>query len=213
MNMKTQVKIEEQQFNEDADHILSGVRHEMAYIKSGEPVRLEHGRYVNIGGPIGLDLDEDGELTRRWWKVVRKLEEMGAFEVVADDDYGAEVNINEPKYNKLRNEFSEAVRIGRLIGIYYDKNTGVGYANDKRFHLKINQSDFKIFPELYRNINQPIEKETIAKLLGHTGTGLGSKINELAKSLRTKTNTTKDVIVLNKGTLTLVAKRLDRPPT
>lgn len=212
MNMKTkQAIIDEQQFREDASYVLDAICHKIPYTKNSEPVRIEHGRYVDIGGPIGLDLDESGELEREWWQVIEKLEELGAFKIINRDGYGGEVKVNKPRLDELRKDFSAAGKADHLADIYYNPKTGIGYANKKHFHLKINQPEFKVFPEMYRNINDVVNTKTVARLLGDE-VGLVSKANEIAKSLRRKTGLTKDEIVPNKGTLTLVGNKLDSPP-
>jgi len=52
-------------------------------------------------------------------------------------------------------------------GIYYNPNTGIGYAYGNRFKFKNDQPDFFIFSEMYKNINKPIPRSEVLKLANY----------------------------------------------
>jgi hypothetical protein len=102
-------------------------------------------------------------------------------------------------------------------GIYYNPATGIGYAHGKRFKFKNNQSDFFIFAEMYKNINQPIPRSAVLKMIDYEETGAKDtmatyKINEVTKKMRGMTGLDTDEIVNNNGALTLVGEKLASPP-
>lgn len=115
-------------------------------------------------------------------------------------------------------------------GIYYNPDTGIGYAYGKRFKFKNDQPDFIIFSKMYENINKPVPRTEVLEVIGYEETAVrdrltaGSKqktssqvmatykINEVAKKMRSMTGLNTDQIVNNNGDLTLVGERLPSPP-
>jgi len=119
-----------------------------------------------------------------------------------------------------------------LATIYYNTKTGLGYANGKRFRIKNNQPDFRVFNAMWRKIGTPIPRVEILKLAGQTdiispdlnsltqNTSRKSSehnsatyfINNLAKKMRKITGLNIDNICLNNGSLTLVGKKIRVAP-
>lgn len=115
-------------------------------------------------------------------------------------------------------------------GIYYNPETGIGYAYGKRFKLKNDQSDFLIFSKMYESINKSVPRTEVLEIIGYEETAVkdrltaGSKqktssqvmatykINEVAKKMRSMTGLNTDQIVNNNGDLTLVGEKLLSPP-
>jgi len=102
-------------------------------------------------------------------------------------------------------------------GVYYNPNTGVGYAYSKRFKFKNDQPDFSIFAELYKNINHSVSRSEILKMIGYEEVGTKDtiatyKINEVVKKMRSMTGLNTDQIVNNNGAITLVGEKLSSPP-
>lgn len=120
--------------------------------------------------------------------------------------------------------------------IQYNKETGIGYVNNKkgRFKFKNDQPDFFVFSELYKNINKSVIKKRVLELSKYDGgikidnsiTKLNKNqkrkssnttsetyfINNLAKKMRKRTKLNVDHIVNNNGDLTLVGYKLKSPP-
>jgi hypothetical protein len=70
---------------------------------------------------------------------------------------------------------------------------------------------------MYKNINQPIPRGAVLKMIGYEETGSKDtmatyKLNEVAKKMRSMTGLNIDEIVNNNGTLTLVGEKLASPP-
>lgn len=97
--------------------------------------------------------------------------------------------------------------------ISYNDQTGTGQAR-KKFKLKLDQSEHKVFSELYKNINYKVSRESILVLIGHHKEGeivnKPSKksgtyaITSLVKALREKTGLNPDELVQNGGNLILM---------
>lgn len=117
--------------------------------------------------------------------------------------------------------------------INYNQNTGIGYADNKRFKFKNHQPEFFVFAEMYQNINKPVLKNRVLELSGHkedaneggfekladsprrkSSISVSSTylVNELAKKMRTRTGLNTDQIVNNNCDLTLVGERLEIVP-
>lgn len=101
---------------------------------------------------------------------------------------------------------------GAPVGVYYNKEPGVGYAR-KRFKFKRGSDSYKVFPEMYEHINTPVVEQRIKELLNFEGTGFYERTNKLAKAIRRPTDLTSNEVILNNGSLTLIGKKLDKPPT
>lgn len=102
-----------------------------------------------------------------------------------------------------------------LPTIYFDINSGIGYTNEKRFKLKNNQVDFRVFGELFKRVKRPLSREKILKLGNCTTTSTTlqtSYINELAKRIRKKVKLNTEFLVLNNGSITLRAIKLKNAP-
>ena len=98
------------------------------------------------------------------------------------------------------------------VGVYYEKEAGIGYAR-KRFKFKRGSDTYKVFPELYERVGIPVPQERVKELLDFAGTGYYERANGTAKAIRRATDLTADELVLNNGSLTLIGKKLDKPPT
>ncbi len=100
------------------------------------------------------------------------------------------------------------------IGIYYEKESGTGYAR-KSFKFKHGSDSYKVFPEMYTSIGTPITNKRIKEIVGFPlkATGYAERANSIAKAMRRSTGLTADEVVLNNGSLTLMGKKLDSPPT
>jgi len=182
-----------------------------------------------------------------------KLEREGAFSIKPSASAGMleaqvfsyQLKINQPKFDELYQDYEKHFshiktnpnhekekREGSLsktqikpeAEIHYNKNTGIGYANGKRFIFKNHQPEFVVFSHLYLNINHPITKKEILKFCQYdenrpiTSEGQSYHyakgayfINNLAKKIRKRTGLTPDQVALNNGDLTLVGKKLKRP--
>ena len=95
------------------------------------------------------------------------------------------------------------------IGIYYQKETGVGFAR-KHFKFKVGSDNYKVFPEMFDNMGVPIKQGRIKELLGYTGNiGYADRVSVLAKTMRRSTGLTTHEIVLSGGSLTLIGYKVD----
>ena len=130
----------------------------------------------------------------------------------------------------FQNKNADLIQI--LPQIYYDKNTGIGYINDRRFKFKNNQPEFFIFAEMYKHINKPLSRNKVLELAKYknnksaaleyltkntkrkinSNTGITYFINNLAKKMRKRTNLNTDHIANNNGDLTLSGKKTKNPP-
>lgn len=107
-------------------------------------------------------------------------------------------------------EISKEMSASKNKGVYYNTETGIGWANGKRFIFKAQKQNYLLFKKLYENINKPISKEEIWDVCGHKDNKLF--INEVAKELREKTGFSKNELVLSNNSLILSSNRLDNPP-
>jgi len=99
--------------------------------------------------------------------------------------------------------------------INYNCKTGTGHTKLKKFKFKNHQPEFRVFAEMYKNINNPIVREKVLQISVCKELGEDRKtyfINELAKKMRKRTGLTKDDIVNNNGDLTLVAESVENAP-
>lgn len=160
-------------------------------------------------------------------KILRALEEKECFEIVDINcldklgrfaEEAIQLNIDRKKFDNFCKQ-TEQQDIGNAgpKGVYYNPNTGVGYAYSKRFKFKNDQSDFLIFAEMYKNINCPVSRNEILKMIGYEEIGAKDtmatyKINEVVKKMRNMTGLNTDQIANNNGDLTLVGEKLSSPP-
>lgn len=137
-----------------------------------------------------------------------------------------------PPLQSSTNKKDDIKQISVLTEIYYNKQTGIGYAHTKRFKFKNDQEEFSVFAKMYDRINKPISRIQVLKLSGYQEEKSGgldrlannSKrkpsihtsatyfINDLAKKMRERTGLNTDQIVNNNGELTLVGRKLKNPP-
>lgn len=148
------------------------------------------------------------------------------------DSYGCKIVIKDKKkFDNFckQNERPESKNT-TSDGVYYNPETGIGYAYGKRFKFKNDQPDFLIFSKMYENINKPVPRSEVLEIIGYKETTdkdrltTGSKqktnsqviatykINEVAKKMRGMTELNTDQIVNNNGDLTLVGEKLSSPP-
>lgn len=109
----------------------------------------------------------------------------------------------------------EKLGLNFLPKIVYNDKTGIGITENKRFKFKNHQPEFRIFAEMYKNINNPIIRGEVLKISACKELGEDTKtyfINELTKKMRKRTGLTKDNIVNNNGDLTLVAEIIKNAP-
>lgn len=142
---------------------------------------------------------------------------------ISDSDYGIyEIRIDEKKIK----DFTQSP----ITEIYYNCQSGIGFINGKRFKFKDDQLEYKVFPELYKNINLKVLRKKVIDLMGFTESkeflnsddNKGNKfivkqnatyrINELAKKIRKRTELNTNQLVNNNGNLTLVGKKLKTSP-
>ena len=113
--------------------------------------------------------------------------------------------------------------------IYYNKQSGDGYANNKKFKFKNHRPEYKIFAEPYdglsnKNLNSTVSRERVLVLMesykegekqaddSEAKTGDTLEINELTKTIREKTGLNTEQLSINNGSLTLFGKKLDSSP-
>lgn len=147
---------------------------------------------------------------------------------LSENDYGIyEIKIDEKKIS----HFAQSP----IPEIYYNCQSGIGFVDGKRFKFKDDQPEFKVFSELYKNINKPLFREKVLRLSNFYKEDEGSDIsniiligkqkrkksqytsatyfiNALAKKIRERTGLNINQLVNNNGNLTLVGKRLKNPP-
>jgi len=142
---------------------------------------------------------------------------------VNENDYGIyEIKLNEKEMIFFQQE--------PIPEIHYNSKTGIGFIGLKRFKFKDNQTEYKVFPELYKNINRKVLRKKLLDLIGFTESkelsnqydskgnkliGKQSatyKINELVKKIRKRTGLNTNQLVNNNGNLILVGKKLKIPP-
>jgi len=120
-----------------------------------------------------------------------------------------------------------------FAAIYYNKNTGIGFVNDKRFKFKDDQAEFFVFPQLWKKIGKTLERERVLELSNYKQTSdekfsvliaKNSKrktsfyisqtyfINELVKKIRRMTGLNTNQLANNNGNLTLSGTKLNTPP-
>lgn len=127
---------------------------------------------------------------------------------------GVGVKITNPK--KLDEIFQKVLMFeDKPVTIKYNATTGTGSVQSKIFKLKDGQADFKVFGELYKNINKSVRRIDVLVLIGSYKKGeeldLERKItdtyeiNELVKGIRKKTDLNPRQLVNNKGNLTLLS--------
>jgi len=118
--------------------------------------------------------------------------------------------IDRQKFYKL---FEGKQNNEKMPEIFYDKETGLGYINSKKFKLKDNQPDYKIFAKLYCQIGKKLLRSDILKIIGREESEAERinntfAINELAKKIRSRTNLNTEQLVNNNGNLTLRAIKI-----
>ncbi len=141
--------------------------------------------------------------------------------------------IDQRKFNKLYDHYSYMDK-STTAQIYYNKHSGVGYANQQRFKFKNDQPEFPVFGELYGNINKLLGRKSVLGLSKYKDSGtnkdldvklrknVGKKkidytsatyfINKLAKKIRKRTGLNTDQLAVNNGDMVLVGKKLKEPP-
>ena len=118
--------------------------------------------------------------------------------------------------------------------IYYNKQTGVGIVDEKKFKFKNRQPEFNVFGELYEKMGQPVRRKEVLALADYddedkpdiagdlfkdtrmkksgSSTTATYFINELAKKIRSRTGLTPEYLVVSDGDLTLSGNKLEKPP-
>lgn len=114
--------------------------------------------------------------------------------------------------------------------IYYNRASGTGYVGKKQFKFKNHQPEYRVFAELYTNINKEISREKVLALmgfkesedLGEQNSADGKKliikvsatyeINELAKKIRKRAGLSRNELVMNNGALTLIGNKVKTSP-
>lgn len=107
-------------------------------------------------------------------------------------------------------------------GVYFNPATGRGYAYGKEFKFSINGKEYRIFSKLYENINKRIGRTTILELAHFYEEGEDpdpvrriietETINKITKNIRKKTGLDNKQLNINRGSLTLVGKKLEVSP-
>jgi hypothetical protein len=97
--------------------------------------------------------------------------------------------------------------------IFYDKETGLGYINSKKFKLKDNQPDYGVFAKLYHRIGKKLLRNEVLKIIGLEESEAKRStntfaINDLAKKIRQRTGLNTEQLVNNNGNLTLRATKI-----
>ena len=160
MNMKMQQDIsqEEKQFQKEALAILAEIKAEIPRTLKERPVRLEHGLKTIIGGgPGGLgvwidaDEPEQRQAEEEWWQLIHKLEELGAFTVTQEDDFGCYLNIHEPRFGELLSEYDRPTLLQRCsLELDLQKAT-LRYGRNKPFAIDPSSQPIKLLAVLLKN--------------------------------------------------------------
>lgn len=147
-----------------------------------------------------------------------------------EDDVGFTPNtlvfIDSPEFKYLHSTFLNLSKVSfsnsEQDGIYYHKESGVGFFGKKRFKFKDHQSEFRVFGKLFDNINRSIQRHKILQLMEfYTGDEKPNKalksdetyeINELCKKIRKRTGLSINELVNNNGNLSLIGSKLKKPP-
>lgn len=109
-----------------------------------------------------------------------------------------------------------------LPTVSYDAISGVGYINQNRFKFKDHQPEYRVFAELFRNINLKVSRKSVLKLMGYNDdnnqvikarkSDETFAINELVTKIKKRTSLNKDQLINNNGNLTLRGVKLDLSP-
>lgn len=174
----------------------------------------------------GLSSSEDTEKTKEWLQLLHKLEELdiltksphpspdapiGKLEHCFYDGYDLHINMTKFKQLYAKHESKK-----QLSKISYNKESGIGYVDGKRFKFKDHKPEYKVFLELYENINKRVLRKKVLELIGvskdddNISRKLNTEtINELTKEIRKRTSLDTNTLALNNGNLTLTGKKIE----
>lgn len=201
-------------FEELAAEILAEIRHEFTF-RTGE--KTEDKNPIVIGFTSTSNLfyvaslpEEFSDDIAHWHQAASKLASLGAFKVLDSLKYHIKVVPDKAKIDELYKKFKV------LPEIYYDDDTGLGFADDKRFQFGKNEDAYKVFPLLIASAKKPVEEVELQKLLTPKEDikifVSKDRIKEMLKSIRRKTGIKSEFLGQKKGSVLLRADRLTSPP-
>ena len=147
---------------------------------------------------------------------------------IADANKIIGIKYNELPKNDKANGIDKKTIPSKLPDIHYNKTTGIGYANEKRFKFTTGSPEFNVFATMYKYINKAVSREKVLSISGYGKKASSTEeslkdsllkdnpkrkssdhtyatyfINELAKKIRKRTSLNIDQVVNNNGNLTL----------
>ena len=118
MKMPQDISAEEMEFYKEAHDILAAIKAKLPYTLKDTPVTISHsaGPVMKVGD-LYLDIESDlpyyDQIVDRWWQVVLKLAELGAFKIVERDPVGCAVEVLEPRFSELLSEYDRPMLLQR----------------------------------------------------------------------------------------------------
>jgi hypothetical protein len=91
--------------------------------------------------------------------------------------------------------------------ITYNNITGMGRVDHHPFKFKNHQPEFRLFSDLYDNMNTAVPFERVKVLIGGESHSWSQRITTLVTKIKRRTKLTKDDIVQNNGSLTLIGEK------
>ncbi len=113
--MENELSLEEKDFRREAYDILAAIKYEIPYTLKDRPVIIRHsdGPVMKFG-ELYLDIENDlpyhDQIVDRWWQVVLKLVELGAFKIAEKSPEGCAVEVLQPRFDELYMQYEQTVQ-------------------------------------------------------------------------------------------------------
>lgn len=118
--MPQEISPEETEFQKEAYDILATIKNKLPYALKDRPVVISYSAGpVMKFGELHLDIESDlpyyDQIVDRWWQVVLKLAELGAFKIKERGPTGCDVEVLQPRFDELYGQYEQTVQASESL--------------------------------------------------------------------------------------------------